>query len=504
MGFNMEISSKNKDIIGKAFFALSFIIFIYMLITPLNHLILHVDEYFTLTLINFDVTDLIRVTAADVHPPLYYLILKFVMNFFGFFGISPHNLYAVRLVSIIPYPIILIISYLKIRKDYGWLTAGLFTLSLAVMSEFFLYFLIARMYSWAILFLLIAFIFTKEIFTKGKIKYWAIVTVASVLCAYTHYFAAISAVCLYLIIIYYVLTKKRSQIKNLCVSIAAAVLLYWYWVSILLNQLDAVHHGFWVPRVRFDTLTQSLGYYAHCNNTFFAVIAILILIAIIYLYKKQLKDKYSMDNFYLLTGFGVYFGTIILALIVSLTFKPILLARYLMPAAAVLWLVISILITKIEDKKTMLYSFTLICLLLIAGTGHMISTNFTVYNEGMAKEDVFNQILQDENSSLILARPNGEIYFLDFSDRVDTYCIRYTLVFGQKASELHETFNYKDTSENDIPDLVKNNTDRNFYLVNIKTWGDLNLGSEINKTTMLSDQGIEISKLSVNNPQSAK
>ena len=265
----------------------------------------------------------------------------------------------------------------------------------------------------------------------------------------------------------------------------------------LLNQLTAIHHGFWVPRVKFYSLVQSLGYYAHCGNSIFAVIAIIILIAIIYMYNKQLKEKHTLDNFYILTGFGVYFGTIALALIVSLTFKPILLARYLMPAAAVLWLAISILISKIEDKKTMIYSFALICLLLIAGTAHMVNTNMTVYGEGLAKENVFNQIIQDENASLVLARPNGVIYFLDYSDRVDTYCIRYTYVFGHKMDELHETFNFKDTSENDISDLVKNNTDKHFYLVNIMTWGDLNLNPEINKTTLLSDQGIEISKLTV-------
>ena len=34
----MEFNSKNKEIIGKAFFALSFVILIYMFVTPLNHL----------------------------------------------------------------------------------------------------------------------------------------------------------------------------------------------------------------------------------------------------------------------------------------------------------------------------------------------------------------------------------------------------------------------------------------------------------------------------------
>ena len=33
------------------------------------------------------------------------------------------------------------------------------------------------------------------------------------------------------------------------------------------------------------------------------------------------------------------------------------------------------------------------------------------------------------------------------------------------------------------------------------TWGDLNLSPQINKTTLLSDQGIEISKLTVKEPE---
>ncbi len=501
MGINFEFDRKNKDIIGKFFFALSFILLIYMLITPLDHLILHVDEYFTLTLIDFDLSEMVRLTAADVHPPLYYLILKFFMTVFGFFGVSAHSIYAVRVVSIIPYALIMLISYFKLRKEYGWLTAGLFMLSIGVMSQFFFYFLIARMYSWAILFTIIAFIYTKEIYTKGDFKYWAIVTVASVLAAYTHYFAGISAVCIFLVLIFYVLFKNRSQIKNLCISLAAGVLLYAYWFPILIAQLEVIHHGFWVPRITIKSLIADFGYYAYCNDIFFAAIAILILIAIIYMYKKQLSEKYTVDNFYLLTGLVVYVGTILFALIVSLTYKPVLLARYLIPASAVLWLSISILINKIEDKKTMICSFALICLLLIAGIGYTINSNLTMYNEGMAKEKLFNEITQDENASLILARPNGVIYFLDYSDRVDTYCIKYTYVFGKTSNTLHQTFNFKDTSENDIPGLVINNTDRHFYLINIMTWGDLNLSPEINKTTLLSDQGIEISKLTVKEPE---
>ena len=348
MELNLETNRGKKDIIGMAFLALSFIIFVYMLVTPLNQLILHIDEYFTLTLVNFPVSDIISITSMDVHPPLYYLLLKFAVKALGLIGITSHNLYAVRLVSIIPYAVILLLSYLKIKDEYGWLTAGLFALSIGLMSEFFPHFLIARMYSWGILFLVIAFIYTKDLFTKADKKSWAIVTAACVLCAYTHYFAAMSAACLYLIIIFYVVTKKKDQIKNLGISVAAAVILYSPWILTLINQVTAVHNSYWIPEVSFDLVVQSLGYFAHSADSFFAVIAIIIMAVIGYLYAMQLKEKYTMNNFYILTGLGVYVGTVLLALIISVVFKPILVVRYLMPAAAVFWLAVSILIGKIH------------------------------------------------------------------------------------------------------------------------------------------------------------
>ena len=85
-----------------------------------------------------------------------------------------------------------------------------------------------RMYGWALLFVTGLGLHFIDIITnrnenssKDITNYFAIF-VYSVAAIYTHYFAAISAVCLYLILIYYVIFKNRSQIKNLCISIAAA------------------------------------------------------------------------------------------------------------------------------------------------------------------------------------------------------------------------------------------------------------------------------------------
>ena len=42
------------------------------------------DESYTAYLIRFDYTDIVRYTAVDVHPPLYYLLLKTWSLIFGY------------------------------------------------------------------------------------------------------------------------------------------------------------------------------------------------------------------------------------------------------------------------------------------------------------------------------------------------------------------------------------------------------------------------------------
>lgn len=69
--FIIMLNNKNKDFLGKFFFVLGIIFLFYLLISPLNHLIRQIDEYFTRTVLLLPVNDIITVTGTDVHPPLY-------------------------------------------------------------------------------------------------------------------------------------------------------------------------------------------------------------------------------------------------------------------------------------------------------------------------------------------------------------------------------------------------------------------------------------------------
>ena len=150
------------------------------------------------------VSDIITITAGDVHPPLYYLMGKVVAELSAMFGVD--LLYSLKLLSIAAYVLILGISATKIRKDYGWLVAGLFAFAIAIMNEFSRYVLIGRMYCWVVLFILIVFFAFKNIINdKSDTKSWILLILFTILGAYTHYFAAITAVCIYLILLIYLL-----------------------------------------------------------------------------------------------------------------------------------------------------------------------------------------------------------------------------------------------------------------------------------------------------------
>lgn len=61
------------------------------------------DEMFSIMLIRMPISELIEKTAKDVHPPLYYLILKGVCHFVGESGPVLHA------VSLLPYLMVLVL-----------------------------------------------------------------------------------------------------------------------------------------------------------------------------------------------------------------------------------------------------------------------------------------------------------------------------------------------------------------------------------------------------------
>ena len=468
---------KNKELIGKIFFAFSIIFLAYLFITPLNSIICQIDEFFTMTVTTLPVSDIITVNTWDVHPPLYYFMGKIVAKLTEI--TSTNLLFNLNLLSILAYIGILIIAVTKIRKDYGWFACGLFAFSISIMSEFSRYYLIARMYSWAILFILLAFLFFKGIIeNKSDKKSWIFLSLFSVLAAYTHYFAAISAACIYFILFIWLMKYRKEDIKIWLISVFACVLSYAPWVPSLINQLVQVHKGYWIEDLTLNKVIVFLGYYAHGFEGALALLSIFVLAVILIIYMKEFKGFEKCDNFIILSGFGVYFGTILLGVTISFLFRPIIDDRYLMPAAVLLWLAVSIILSKIQNRKRFIISMALISILLISGIANTISVYDDNYQSGTAQEKILDNIAQDNNSMLIVATKNDVMYYLHYSDRIDMYCVNTSEVFGVDTDHLHDLFDFKSINESQIDELIANNTDKNVYVI---YWNEVSIKTPLDE-----------------------
>lgn len=486
----MQNYTDKKDIIGMILFALGALMLVYMLISPLNQLIVNVEEYFTLTLMNFPMADIFTMSGSDVNPPLYYLLAKGIAKMLGILHLESASLFALKVFSAIPYAIILIVSAVKVKEDYGWLTAGLFAFSLAVMSEFFAYYMLLRPSSWALLFVFLSFVFLKDIIDTNDMKYWILFTVFSVLGAYTYYFAAITSIALYILLLAYVLKFNRDLIKNWGISLAAFIICYIPWILPLANFLGSIKGGFWIPAPTADVIIQSLAYFAYSADTVFSIVTIVVLIVIGAVYYMNSTDK---DNqIIIIGGIGAFLLTLIIGLVISIAYTPVLIARCMLPASALLWLAISIMISKIEGDKTFLISFALIILLLVSGIGGMIANNDALYKSGSSQKEALDNILADDNATVILTTPNMIVHFLDYADRCDMYCIDEDYIYGENMDRVHQFFDFKDISKDGIGDLATNNTSKNIYLI---SWGEPDVG--LNTTKLSSENGVVISQANI-------
>ena len=471
----------NKNTIGQAFFTLSILVLVYMLISPLMQVVTNINEFFTLTVINFPISDLLHILGGQTNPPLYFMLLKALAKFANDFAI-------LKVFSIIPYAIILILSTVKFRKDYGWLTAGLFTFSIAVMSEFFITYSLLMPYSWAMLFTVATFICFRDIITTESKTSFALFTLFSVLASYTHYYGLIISIVLYFILLIHILIYSREKIKYLVISVIAAVVLYAPWMPTLISLLKSMNP---LGSLTTGAIIQSFAHFAYSADTVFSAITLIIFAVILLVYLREKDD----DKTIVLYGVAAYFATIALVIAVSILIKPILVTKGLVLASAILWLVISIMMGRIQNRRLFLISLALVCLLLVSGIATMIVANDDAYQNGLKQNEVLDSIIQDNNSIVILNNPGLAMYFLDFAEQTNMYCVNQNYIYGENIDMIHKIFDFNNIDKDNIDDLAYNNTDKNIYLI---SWGEPN--ANINTTQLLKEGDLVISKANVTTP----
>lgn len=180
-----------------------------------------------------------------MHPPLYYLILKIFSNVFIYLNISENYIIIGRITSLLPFYLLFIISLTKIRKEFGWLTAGLFALTVITMPQLINFTVEIRMYGWAMFFVTTSYIFFYNILKEKHVTIsWIMITILTICSAYTHYFSGIRSGVLYLILLIYFIRNNKSQIKYWFSSSLISILCFCPWIPNLIKQIFMIMEYF--------------------------------------------------------------------------------------------------------------------------------------------------------------------------------------------------------------------------------------------------------------------
>ena len=115
------------------------------------------DEAFSMSMIQQNFWEMICNTAIDVHPPLYYIILKIMVWIFNIF--LGNSIWSAKIVSIIPIIILMIVSNTTIKKMYGKKTALLFQILILSVPQIMNYAIEIRMYTWGLLFVTMFYLY---------------------------------------------------------------------------------------------------------------------------------------------------------------------------------------------------------------------------------------------------------------------------------------------------------------------------------------------------------
>lgn len=318
------------------------------------------DEYFTVNLVRNSWADVIRFTALDVHPPLYYLFQKLAVTIFG------DNFLAWHLISFCSFLALLIMTERFVSVRFGDKEAALAVLALCSVPGMLRYCLQVRMYSMAMLWVTAAFFLTwmliEQYTAKGMDgqpadkkkarKYWILLAIVNVAAAYTHYFAGVAAVGLSLYLLICLLCIRRGNKKNAleilgvwCLYSLGMAVLYLPWMFVMLGQMADINGNYWIARISIESL---YGYFSilfgDTSGYLGKGLAVIFFLGCYFLFvqRKGGRDRFKWGSFFA-AGFLVTFGVGY-----SVLRTPILIDRYLVIVVPMLW--ISIVLTLLERK----------------------------------------------------------------------------------------------------------------------------------------------------------
>lgn len=356
--------------------------YIYVVHIINSHLIM--DEAFTLGLIRHSITQTIQIDAMDVHPPLYYLVLKVIMAPMRHWHVAIHTqIIWLRLFSIICLAMTLL-GFSRSSEALGYKPRWWVFIVFLLMPSVIVYADQIRMYQFASA--LIAWLIYALIrYHQSKRRTWLIIAVFfASLAAYTHYFAAVLAGLLLLASWIFEAVKHHWKDANtLIIAMVMYLLLFIPWGIVAIRQIMTVKGSYWITSL--DSWSALPGIFGP-NDSLGYIIGILILaFYVLSIWQHGYDQLNQLFTVVIIALLGVYLiGILPLAI-----GRPILIGRYLYPGYSVFIFFGLVLVDRFKWRIPQVIPAMLIC----GGLIWFISGNITsTFNQAQKAAAVPTQV----------------------------------------------------------------------------------------------------------------
>jgi hypothetical protein len=419
------------------------------------------DEIYSMLFAFRPAKDLIALTARDVHPPLYYLILREALLVANKVLPFLESEYVAKVTSIIPYVLMMIYSITFIRKRWGFLTSGLFAFSLCFMPEIMQKTVEIRMYSWALLFVTGLGLHFTDIITRRsetgrrQVANYIAIFIYSVAAIYTHYFAAIAVFWAYvgaLLIIASDFIESRhrdlniskkylKRIVTIVVVGVLAVICYIPWLSVVVSQVGTVKEDYWIYPLSLKTPYSNAMFLLRAKfpilviGTVLALLLIVILLCL--LYNEFCKAKTgNRESISLIYAFCILPMVALTGYFLSWLIRPIFIDRYLEPSMGLFWLAICAMtgnafdMTTEENKRNIKRVMAYVALIILCINAAVDAFNFYKSEAEIRKRgNEFNAMLSSIDEDTVIITNS------DLIQSIVTYSLNTDRrVFGQGES----------------------------------------------------------------------
>jgi hypothetical protein len=372
------------------------------------------DEAFGAYLIRFDFFDIAKYTAADVHPPMSYWLLKLWSMLFGTSEL------ALRSMSVFFGVTAIIIGYLLVKRLFNQKAAVISLIFMALSPMLVRYGQEARMYTLVVTIALAATYVLIIAMNSSKRLPWIIYGVLVGLGMWTHYFVAIVwlAHWVWRADVIRRIAKKGKFIKtffskNWIIAHLVAIGIFLPWLPYMLTQLTVVQaFGFWIPPVTPDTpinfmtnviYYQDVGQVTGWMTAAFVALSIILGILSFRLYRSL--DDTKKQNYRLIMAIAF----VPMILLIALSMPPLrssFIDRYLMTSVVGIMLFIGVtfaLGAKYLGKKMRIIVPSILVIMMVIGVANVwIMGNYNK-NEHSSKQT--RQIIEKASAIGTVGQP---------------------------------------------------------------------------------------------------